>query len=219
MSLDPITNTTHIKSHGSFEEIDSKNHIIIKGNFRDSVLTIHEFQKYLSAVNKIVEKYPDVNIYNLSDGAYINNSIPTRVENLNLEENSIKVDINKAISINSTIGFNNNEIKYIKDSINFIDSLIIKVKEIKKIKVKTYKEFLVSRGTFLSYLGNEGKKYDRLMLGYIFNNYIMITEPFLEYNFNDIDLEDEEIKIKKVKKIWCKQITKLCLEYKKVFDF
>lgn len=213
MSLDPLTNSTHIKSHGNYEQIDKENHIIIKGNLRDTVATIPEFQKYLSAVNKIVLQYPNINIYNLSDGAYINNSIPTKVEDLTLEENSIKVDINKAISINSTIGFSNNEINYIKDSINFVDILIKKVKKIKKLKVKTYKDFLILRGEFLSYLSNEGQKYDRLMLGYMFNNYIMISEPYLEYNFNDKNLENEEIKIKKVKKVWCKQITKLCLEY------
>jgi len=217
MSLDPITNTTHSKSHKNFEKINKSNHLLIKGNFRDIVATIPEFQRYLKAVNKIVKKYPNINIYNLSDGAYINNTIPVRAISLNLEKNNIKVDINKAIKLNSTIGFAKNEINSIKESISFVDSLIAKIKEIKKIKVKSYKEFLISRNSFLSYLLNEGRKYDRLMLNGIFSNYVMITEPFLEYSFNDKYLKDEESKIKKVKKIWCKQIIKLCLDYKEIF--
>jgi len=74
---------------------------LIKGNFLEEVPTLPVFDMSIYMVNEFTKKFKKdyQNIYNLSNGAYFNNTIPTRSDTVNFsnfskkEQPSFKNDI------------------------------------------------------------------------------------------------------------------------------
>lgn len=82
------TGQTHISTHRLFRKINlkedntkvnfNKTIIYVKGNFQDFVPTFMEYKEMIEEINQRLEKLDDnTTIYNLSNGAYFNNTIPT----------------------------------------------------------------------------------------------------------------------------------------------
>ena len=99
MALDPETNRSHIEEHISSKNSDFKdstdntftlykNLLETRGNFRDKVKTLVNFKMSTNTLNQFTSifKKSDVNIYNLSDGAYFENTTPKKAEDIQTEE-------------------------------------------------------------------------------------------------------------------------------------
>ena len=114
-ALDPLTNESHDKNHinaSIHEEVDEDytkesldvdtNYIMIKGNLRETVYTTSRL--YLSVPNfnnfTQVLKSDDVSVYNLNDGAYLENIQPLIITDIDvskfkcLEKTEISIDLN-----------------------------------------------------------------------------------------------------------------------------
>ena len=67
----------------------SKSSLVIKGNFRHSVLTKFEFNMARQMIEKTVAAYPNADVYNLNDGAAIEGCLPLKPDSV-LLLNSVK---------------------------------------------------------------------------------------------------------------------------------
>ena len=197
--------------------------ILVKGNFRDKVITTTLFNLSIIAYNKIILDIKNnhlINIYNLNDGAYINHTIPTKISDIN-NKNIILKDKKETINflnLISTKYFTQNEKEFIKDSLKYIDELILELDKFKKIKVITYQEFIQKREKLFCQIIDDSKKYTNLHLPHTFISYLFIIEPYIAYNFNIKDNKNANNNINKVKKTWCKQLKKICINYKHIIN-
>ena len=192
-----------------------------KGNLREIVITrnilIRSLFEYNVNIKKYLEKNSDLKIYNLSDGVFIDHTIPTYPNDINikivLDKN--KININKELKNHSQNGFTTTEKEFLLNSIKTIDKLLNEIDKIKHLKVKTYDEFTQQRLPVLNFFDTEIRVYQRLFINHIFTKYLLITEPYIYYNFNQ-NTKNQANLIKKVKKVWISQIERLCNEYKEI---
>ncbi|MEA3315260.1 MAG: 6-hydroxymethylpterin diphosphokinase MptE-like protein, partial [Campylobacterota bacterium] len=144
MALDQETGSTHISNHkfnksynldkiakssNSFiknENFDlHESTLKVKGNFQEQVITTSRMSKsiemYNIAINKILSQDNSKKIYNLNNGAYFEGAIPTKIENINISQfDNINLSNNliiESLKKLSKLGFTNNEINNLKDSI------------------------------------------------------------------------------------------------------
>ncbi|MEA3315144.1 MAG: 6-hydroxymethylpterin diphosphokinase MptE-like protein [Campylobacterota bacterium] len=196
--------------------------ILVKGNFQENVVTTTLFNLSLISYNKIVSDIKDdkLKIYNLSDGAYINNTIPIKIDNINKKDIIVKDNQKtiKFLDLISTKFLIKDEKNLIKDSIKYIDELILEIDEFKKIEVETYKEFISKREKLFCKIIDDSKKYIKLHLPHTFISYLFIIEPYLAYNFNLDNNKNEKRVIKRVKKSWCKHIKNISKYYKDILN-
>ncbi len=232
LAYDPDTGASHMNDYekitidivnqkNSFMETNSYSRsttLNIKGNFRETVVTDILFQRSINGINQLTNHYlsqgKTTKIYNLSDGAYFEHTIPTKTEDVNLQVLK-KIDINHYLYNNSSKGFNTEEKEKINDSIKFIDKILLELKKIESLKVKKYHEFLLQREPLFLIIFQESIKYKDFFLNRLLSNYVIISEPYLEYNFNQ-EIKNEENLLKKIKKIWLSHIKIICIEYKKL---
>jgi len=198
--------------------------MIVKGNFEDEVITTTTFNKSLYYFNYIIklelEKNSDLKVYNLSDGAYINNTIPmsvANIDNINHHSNlSMKdIDIFKKLESHATEWFNKKELKTIKESLKLIDSIQTELKFLNTKTILTYDDFLAIRERLFNLTLDRSKKYENLLLYSIFNNYISITEPYIYYHLNNND-DNQGVDLNEIKKIWIYQVNSLCENFKHI---
>ena len=243
LALDQDTGATHISEHNEVKVHDlteekkelnsfakSKNYdmanstVVVKGNFRETVVTTVYWEKAILPYNQIIKalvtKNPNLKIYNLNDGVYFENTIPTKIEELKIPiiGNTLsRESILKYLNQNSQKGFNNEELSFLKESVSQIDILIEKLIKLQKIKVKSYDTFISSRGEILDIILKDLKKYNVFYLDKLFMTYFLTIEPYLGYQFNE-KLKNEANYIKKVKNIWCNQMLTLSYTYKELVE-
>ncbi|MEA3554421.1 MAG: 6-hydroxymethylpterin diphosphokinase MptE-like protein [Campylobacterota bacterium] len=195
----------------------SNSTIMVKGNFQDEVITTLLFARSLSIYNKNIKSYikqtPNIKIYNLNDGAYIDNTITRNIKDISIKSDKKNIDFKSFFNNNSSIGFSIDEKKHISCSLETLEVLQIELNKLKKIKTKTYKLFLEQRRPALTIMTSDLNRFDNLYLDEIFKNYLLITEPYIAYNFNS-KIKNESHLIKQIKKVWIRQVELLCNDYK-----
>ncbi len=95
--------------------------IQIKGNFRDKVSTTPRFIISIPILNRFTKrlKAQKQNIYNLSDGAYFENTIPLRcseyIETQELDKSSLNEDLRRLFDSYSSSTLSNEELNKLRD--------------------------------------------------------------------------------------------------------
>lgn len=243
LALDQDTGATHIDEHqhstkheiseekkelNSFMKDEAYNVAsttqTIKGNLRDRVITTTVMEKSVLAYNKNIRTMKSIDsnlsIYNLSDGAYFDNTIPTHIEEIKIP--SKNNDITKDYFVNylkeySEVGFNDIEKNELINSLNVIDKIIDETKQIQKLKFKNYTQFVDARLPILNLINNDLKNFRRFYIDRIYLTYFVTMEPYLGFQFNE-KLDNEANYVKKVKKVWCDQILKMAYQYKELVN-
>ena len=102
---------THISSHAHknmINKIDNQ-YFEINGNFQETVTSNSLFIHFLEEVNYFISQTKHLKLYNLSDGAFISNSIPLHSKDIRLSKNYNKSNFKKTIinklNQSSTTGF------------------------------------------------------------------------------------------------------------------
>jgi hypothetical protein len=104
-SIDSKTGVTHINTHSHSKKIDleynsnidfNKTIIYVKGNFEEKVPTLMEYKEMIEEINEKLNYIDDnFRIFNLSNGAYFNNTIPLKVSTVNLKNLVDKKNLKK----------------------------------------------------------------------------------------------------------------------------
>ena len=204
LAFDTQTGETHIEGHSGAnafanlkDEEDSseenysyrKNTIRVKGNFVDTVKTTPSFKTNIDSFSYFTEQFKqaDVEIYNLSNGAYLLDTIPLKIENIQINSLEDK-------KIDSTVIINDlNKISTVNYSTEDMENKNLKISNAKKMKkalesffkIKNYTKFGDYQNnliiTLQTLLFNENKDSD---LKSVLTNYSQHVIPFIFHLFN-----------------------------------
>lgn len=218
--------TKELNSFIKNESFDFHNtKLTVKGNFLDRVVTTTIMERSIASYNKstkiIMKNNNEIKLYNLSNGAYFDLTIPLNISDLvipTIKKSLTNSDILNYLKNHSSIGFSDEERNNLSKSIELVNKFINEIEIIKKTKLKSYDNFLIKREPALNMIRIDFKEYQIYYLDRIFINYVLTIEPYLGYHFNDKDLKDEANMVKKVKNIWCKQLLHLAEQYKQIVE-
>ena len=209
-AFDPITGKTHIGTHSSSRKIDlkninnnsidfQKNIIYVKGNLQDKVPTFMEYSEMIEQLNSNL-LYLDKNckIYNLSNGAYFENTIPLKPENIKLKN---CVTINKELFKNYLL----NSLKQInKQNLNTLDIKDIQKEQkiLKKLSSFNKKKDFIKNFRILQ------RSFEYSIIINIFDKYFKLILPY--YSF----IENKQF----ANEILIKQLDKILNEFNAIYD-
>ncbi|RXK13592.1 hypothetical protein CP965_07280 [Halarcobacter mediterraneus] len=233
LALDEETGKTHIEGHSGAnaynnlkEEEDSSDHnysyrkntIRVRGNLKESIKTTPVFKTNIDCFTFFTQddKQKDTKVYNLSNGAYLADTIPLKIEDMNSnkletkQENIldiIKKDLEKISKCN-----------YSNEDLEDINLKISNSKKMKKslesfFKIKNYKKFKDYENNLiytLQVLLFENKSND---LKSILINYCQHNIPFIFHLFNTNEEKKNLSFIPKLNKILSIQLNKVIDTY------
>jgi len=204
------------------EEVDvSSNHIEVESNFGDRTLYADQFflkllESYKTIIKEHEKKY-DFNIYNLSHGSRIANTIPLEAKNITLPNIKTQKEIKKLKNFlikKSRTDSSQDEKEYIIHEIDFLNKLLIDVENIKSTKLENFEQFYSLRKEYAKKIVKH-KSYSSLTRT-LLSNYIKIIDSFINFVVNDKNSDYSTKILQKVKMEWCLQVSTLIKEYRKV---
>jgi hypothetical protein len=238
LALNQDTGQTHISSHASGKtnfnvtNIDSKlsmnkntfgfrgDLIKVKGNLLEEVITSRIFESSILCYEYNIkrEKKEFQTIYNLSNhGALIKGTKPLDRDNVKFKKkitnkNNLRKKILLELDKYSSLSLSLKEIEKIKYEIEYIQKIILSVKNLKKENYSKYKLFYEE---LLIILDKLLKSHGIISIGdTIFPKYFRIILPYINYVFNSKKkIKNEKNKIKEIKEILCSQIVELLDRY------
>ena len=198
-------NTTNNYKYLTTKEDPLSSIINIKGNLRDTVDTNIFFKQLIENYNYISNTFNlnNIKVYNLSDGAYLDNTIKFRkykkLSNLKKLNKRIKLKM-KSIKIDKKLS---------KDEISYIDELLID--NIFSKNINTKYQFLLSLNTIVqTTLTIDTSNIYSIHRQHICYNYFNITINFINY----IIYSNYEFDYNKIFEILIFQIESILKEYK-----
>lgn len=230
LALNQETGESHSKGANSWtlkvnldeeQSRDSFSHktslIKIKGNLKEEVFTNASFYASIKIADaKLTKKQETLEVYNLSThGAYFYNTIPKKIEDVNLEDlrdiSSIKANFQKYLNDNSKSSLDEESLKFLEKEYNFVDTRIKEyLEDIKNTKFKDYDEFLEK----IFYILKDTLENKYIIFYYLIFEYCAIFIPYLSYHFNDLKIKNEDKKLKKVANIFATQLSRISKDFK-----
>jgi len=190
----------------------------VKGNFEEKVKTTGLFSSSIYHINIMLEnKKIDLNIYNLSEhGAYFNNTIPKKVEEVKVDEvfekDSFRNLIKENLELFSIKSLSIERIEFIKKEIEYLEKIqSIDFDILKNYEFHNYEEFFLLVKELLIKIISFNSKNDILTM--LINNHTQIIFNYLNYIFNDTKIKKETKKIEKIKIIYLRQLKELIEDY------
>jgi hypothetical protein len=239
-ALDSDTGASHSASHSYVKQLDTKKTeynleedisyiesvMTSKGNFQEKVKTnliFDGFKKQCELFNKIFP-VDGSKSYNLSDGAYIEGTIPLQPSSDTIKE-LLPLDKNAAIQEIKSIFLQNSEDYLTAKDFEVLQNKLAYVKNIKAI-IKNYAQKKYSSmekfhhgvlGLFLDILSEEKNK-DALEINNVFEYYLKYISGYIFDLINTGDLKNEKHHIKQINKILTSQLTKIIDFYEEYYE-
>lgn len=208
-ALDSKNGKTHVGTHKSSrkinykniqnDKVDFQNNIIyVKGNFQKKVPTLMEYTEMIEELSSTISNIDkQTKVYNLSDGAYFENTIPKKPTEIKFENKQIdKSHLKKAFILNLE--------NISKQKSNLTDKVNVQ-KEQEILKILTNLEI---KYELIEKIGNIKKDYPTSVILSIFERYFKLILPY--YNF----LNDKEL----ANKILNKQIGEILNKFNSIYD-
>lgn len=190
--------------------------IKVKGNLKKEVLTNPSFYSSIKDIDAKLDNKPStLEVYNLSThGAYFKNTIPKKSEDINLKDlkniYDIKDSFYKFLGENSEISLDKESLEYLQKEFDFVnDEVKLFLKEIQSKNFKNYDELL---DEIFSILRKTIEDKHVLFYQLIFE-YCALIIPYISYHFNDMEIKNENKKLKKVTTIFANQLNRICEDY------
>jgi hypothetical protein len=212
-----LSKTNGVKKIVTLQESTLK----IKGNFKDVVSTTPLLAMSIPLLDEytINLKYEHQNIYNMCDGAFFQNIIPLKINDVKqltpLNKSNLTVELIELFDKFSKTSTNNDELR---------DSLLTRQKQLnefyqyvedfKQTNTKTAQRFMKA---FKLCFGNisSSKKSE---LKELMSVYILNTSKYVSDLFNTVELKDEKNITKEMKKIYITQVIKILDYYRDVLE-
>jgi hypothetical protein len=224
---------THANSHAHTQSLDTsdidkmqevfelkKSVIKIKGNFKDEVLTTANFYISIDNIkqNTLLNKTKNQKVYNLSDGAYLEDTLPLSVDNLDIE--NFKLDssdekfklLRDSFISNSTNTLSKTELIAIKKMLDHalkVKKILKQHKSIKYQNSDNYKYALL--GLSLDLTSDSTKEAEQLNLVNLY--YMQYIYPYIFDLLNTRELKDEQTHIKKVDSMLVSKMLEIVKEF------
>lgn len=228
---DQTTGDTHSQTHSysskkKLEEsklgeaaIFSETVIKVKGNFKEEVFTTLVYNDMKRDCNYIIQalKTADNHIYNFSDGAFINDTIPTTINDRSLgnypaiDKDTVFHELKSLFDSKSEIYLNASELSAVKHRIRYCDALISILKSHLEMPHPTLDDFHYNLLTmFRNLLAERGDEdIARILL-----LYFQYVSGYLFDLINTNEIESSKKLIKHINKAIIPQMTRI-VEYVK----
>lgn len=231
LALDPKTMKDHIDLHiGS--AILSKNEneesvkfqgsiCYVKGNFQDIVPSKPNFRFSITQFNKILKLYKqsNQNIYNLSNGAFLENTIPLKVDNfdlttiMNIDKNHLSQSLKDFFTASSSSKFRDEDKEYLEKQLDISLNIINKCHMLSKVKSKEIDNYLFNKLLpFVKEISEMNKEFKSDM-GEIFYEYFKISLSFIFDTFNTADLKNTKKHIRDMDELVLYEVEKIASTY------
>lgn len=226
LALDPETMQTHGAHHPdqATGQLNLQNACLdpsvsatnVKGNFLESIPTLETYKLSIEQAAIFIEKLKKEhhNIYNLSNGAYLEGCIPLRIENYNweiyarLNHSDIQTSITTFLNAISEAQFNQEDRMQMSYQVNEAKKLvkIIKVFQKKKyVNPEAYLETLAKLSWELSDMENKSGS----NLAQVYYEYFQIILSYIYDLFNTKELENPNKHIIQINTILITQLLKI----------
>ena len=229
LAMDQKTGKTHIDTHSFVDQVDlqreealedavdlKKSLLEIRGNFTDKITTSVLFDTYIYEFSILVDHYkkPYQQVYNLSEGAYLKDTIPLHPEDFDImkSEKIDKVDLyNKVFKVFENFSakeLTSEEKKHLDSRLEYAEkvrSTLARYQNRKYANIDEYQYHLI--GLIIELLGSEEEQ--TLDLSMIYQNYFQYIMSFIFDMLNTRELENPKHKIKKIHKILIEQLSKI----------
>ena len=217
--------------HSQIEKIDIKkanlhedimtfrnNAITAKGNFQNKIFTTPSFALSAESISQTSKgfKQTSQNICNLSDGILFENTIPTKITDINLtqdiDKERLKKDLLNTFLLNSSNHIQNTELQLIKKYYQYCKKVKKDIEfqqNISFIDEKKFNSSLIDICTKLtSCLSKQTPD-----LALIYQEYFKLIYSFIFDFFNTKKLDNKEKHMNEINKILCKQLFKIVNSY------
>lgn len=191
-----------------------KNVLEIKGNFRETVFTNPLFAMSIPLVNDYTKKYKssDQHVYNLCDGAYFKDTIPTHIKDIKqlipINKKEISSHINKILSSYSTSSLSKRDIKSIQARKEQISIIRTYIEDFESSPTSNTEDFTNLYKTIAHNLIKlDGTELQELLITYMLN-----TGDYVIDFFNTQELKQPKKHTKKMKKL-------IITEFNKIIDY
>ena len=232
-ALDPETGQSHTNTHAYSKKMNtnktdykvedslsySNSVITTKGNFRESVNTILILNGFKRQCNLLSELYSDEKnkIYNLSDGAFLEKTIPLHPEDVKLEESLDKKEIYKSLHQtcmkNSENFLTDEDLEGIYTKLAYIRNIENIVQTYAKRKYGNIDDFHYYLLDLYQDILSEKYTDDALELNNVITMYIQYVSGFLFDLINTKELTNPKHHIKQINKIATQALLKLIRYY------
>jgi len=229
LAIDEKSGSTHSSEHAYTKKLDltaldlhddklSYKYSLTKvvGNFQKEVPTTTEYKVSIDSINTSSQTFKsnNQNVYNLSDGAFFTNTIPTKIASLNLDflpdmdKSSTKQEVYNIFKINSSNKITPDELGSLKEKVNYA----LKTKNIllvqKNSSFNSYEDFLSSLITLFNKLSVSSSPID-YDLSLVYKEYFRFIYTFIFNFFNTQKLEDKSIHANHINQLLCKQLLRI----------
>lgn len=231
LALDPESMKDHIDLHVASKQINKENKkesvsfqgslCYVKGNFLDTVPSKPNFRLSLTQFHKAVLHYKQAHqtIYNLSNGAYLEGTIPLHVTSLNqdslpsIDKPLLHSKISTFLHAHSSCEFRDIDQKNIEKQLENSIHILNTIKKLRFIASKEPENYLFKKLIPFVQESSEMHTKHKSDLGEILFEYFKITLSFIFDTFNTKNLKDTKKHIKELDKIVLDELEKIVLTY------
>jgi len=195
--------------------------ITTKGNFQESVKTnliFNGFKKQCELFNKIFT-LDDTKTYNLSNGAFVEGAIPTKItdkqitESQAIDRETLLKKIKEIFEEKSENYLTKRDFEAINNKLEYIQNIKTIIEAYKNQKYSTMNKFHYhTLGLFINILGEEANK-DAADLNNVFEYYLKYVSGYIFDIINTKNLQNEKKHIKNLKKLISSELLKIVTFY------
>lgn len=239
MALDAQTGRTHLSDHVHSKELDINHKVSLeenisyhesvfftKGNFTEEVPTTPNFLSSLMEIKEILVHMKSLGqtIFNLSDGAAIECTVPLKIDTLEKEKlksedkTYIQQQLTELFESSSTIGLTANEIQHMKKSIFHANNVLNLLDSFQKMKFNSMDIFHYELlGLFINILAEDDVQEAKDTNGVI-SLYIKMISGYIFDFINTREITNPKKHIKKLSRLLTAQMIKLVEYYKNYLE-
>lgn len=205
------------------EMIYNREVIKVKGNLREEVFTTLLMNGWKEQCNAISQTYKDTcneNIYNLGDGALIDDTTPTKIEDcqvqemLELDKNNTYLQLRELFDLKSENFLNDSEIKNIQRKIDYCNSIINILKTHIKSKHSNLDQYHYDLiGVFYNILTDEND-IESSDMNYVITLYLKFVSGYIFDLINTKEIKDHKKLMKLLDNVVIPQIIRVINYFK-----
>ncbi len=233
LCVDDKTGSHYVKEHQHYKELDKvevhnllENKFVtdldlleIKGNFRDKVFTTRHFNRIIYIYDDHITNLArnDTKVFNLSDGSFIKQTIPTHIEDIQVNNFKDKTITLKELVTN--IASSKLSIKALPNKIELANKILKLLYKYQKYDYNTYNNMMYDKFTInievmTLLIAEDGV----LMAKHLADSFNNNTEGYINTFFNNKKNQINKKRFNKLFQLWIKPQISIYEKYKELLE-
>ena len=214
-----LTTMDKTENQNSKELVSAYDTIEMEGNLRKVVKTnrvlAHFKYSFETTLNELKSSYPDLEVFNLSDGVKIEGFKRMKFEEIDKNINSFKSKENNIVELLDSISQIVEKANF-EDDIKILNTIISRLRKHKKLKLKDRNEFLEKKLDIMIWILEKSKEMSSGLFGNIFLLYTELSDIYINFiiNLKQKDLHTKE-NLNKINTVWTDGVISVFKDLKK----